>query len=82
MAPGSRNRGWPETWAAPPGPRRGSRWRRTQAPRSGRIGSRSSRTGNPEIWKEQQGIGKVCFQNKSKFITEDQFTKHMNITIK
>ncbi len=26
-------------------------------------------------------IRKDCFQNKSKFITEDQFTKHMNITI-
>ncbi len=25
---------------------------------------------------------KTCFQNKSKFITEDQFVKHMNITIK
>jgi hypothetical protein len=25
---------------------------------------------------------KTCFQNKSKFITEDQFTKHINITIK
>ncbi len=24
---------------------------------------------------------KDCFQNKSKFITEDHFTKHMNITI-
>jgi hypothetical protein len=24
----------------------------------------------------------TCFQNKSKFITEVQFTKHMNITIK
>jgi hypothetical protein len=24
---------------------------------------------------------KRLFQNKSKFITEDQFTKHMNITI-
>jgi len=23
---------------------------------------------------------KDCFQNKSKFITEDQFTKHKNIT--
>ncbi len=23
---------------------------------------------------------KDCFQNKSKFITEDHFTKHMNIT--
>ncbi len=26
-------------------------------------------------------IRKDCFQNKSKFITEDHFTKHMNITI-
>ncbi len=26
-------------------------------------------------------IGKDCFQNKSKFITEEPFTKHMNITI-
>jgi len=25
---------------------------------------------------------KTCFQNKSKCITEEQFTKHMNITIK
>ncbi len=25
---------------------------------------------------------KTCFQTKSKFITEDQFVKHMNITIK
>jgi hypothetical protein len=25
---------------------------------------------------------KDCFQNKSKFITEDHFTKHMNITIR
>ena len=25
---------------------------------------------------------KTCFQNKFKFITEDQFTKHVNITIK
>jgi hypothetical protein len=24
---------------------------------------------------------KTCFQNKSKFITEDQNVKHMNITI-
>ncbi len=24
---------------------------------------------------------KDCFQNKSKFISEDQFTKHLNITI-
>ncbi len=24
---------------------------------------------------------KDCFQNKSKFITEDQIVKHMNITI-
>jgi hypothetical protein len=24
---------------------------------------------------------KNCFQNKSKFITEDQFAKHLNITI-
>jgi len=24
---------------------------------------------------------KDCFQNKSKFITEDHFTKHMNITV-
>ncbi len=23
-----------------------------------------------------------CFQNKSKFVTEDHFTKHMNITIR
>ncbi len=23
---------------------------------------------------------KTCFQNKSKFTTEDQFTKYMNIT--
>jgi hypothetical protein len=27
-------------------------------------------------------IRKDCFQNKSKFITEDPFTKHMNITIR
>jgi hypothetical protein len=27
-------------------------------------------------------LEKTCFQNKSKFITEDQFVKHMNITIK
>jgi hypothetical protein len=26
-------------------------------------------------------IRKDCFQNKSKFITEDYFTKHMYITI-
>ncbi len=26
-------------------------------------------------------IRKDCFQNKSKFITEDHFLKHMNITI-
>jgi hypothetical protein len=25
-------------------------------------------------------IRKDCFQNKSKFITKDQFTEHMNIT--
>jgi hypothetical protein len=25
-------------------------------------------------------IRKYCFQNKSKFITEDQFAEHMNIT--
>jgi hypothetical protein len=25
---------------------------------------------------------KTCLQNKSKFITEDQFVQHMNITIK
>jgi hypothetical protein len=30
---------------------------------------------------EQNIIRKDCFQNKSKFITEDQFIKHMNITI-
>jgi hypothetical protein len=24
---------------------------------------------------------KTCFQNKSKFITEDHFVKHVNITI-
>jgi hypothetical protein len=24
----------------------------------------------------------TCFQNKSKFITEDQVTKHMNVIIK
>ncbi len=27
-------------------------------------------------------LEKTCFQNKSRFITEDQFTKHMNITIR
>jgi hypothetical protein len=27
-------------------------------------------------------IRKDCFQNKSKFITEDHFTKYMNITIR
>ncbi len=27
-------------------------------------------------------LEQTCFQNKSKFITEDQFVKHMNITIK
>jgi hypothetical protein len=27
-------------------------------------------------------IQKDCFQNKSKFITEDHFTKHMNIIIR
>jgi hypothetical protein len=27
-----------------------------------------------------ESIRKDCFQNKSKFITEDQFTEHMNIT--
>jgi len=26
-------------------------------------------------------IRKDCFQNKSKFITDNQFTKHVNITI-
>ncbi len=26
-------------------------------------------------------IRKDCFQDKSKFSTEDQFTEHMNITI-
>jgi hypothetical protein len=25
---------------------------------------------------------KDCYQNKSKFITEDHFTKHMKITIR
>ncbi len=25
---------------------------------------------------------KNCFQNKSKFITEDYFVQHMNVTIK
>jgi len=29
---------------------------------------------NTAIWND-------CFQNKSKFITEDHFAKHMNITI-
>jgi hypothetical protein len=27
-------------------------------------------------------IRKDCFQNKSKFITEDYFLKHVNITIR
>ncbi len=27
-------------------------------------------------------IRKDCLQNKYKFITEDHFTKHMNITIR
>jgi hypothetical protein len=27
-------------------------------------------------------IRNECFQNKSKFITEDHFTKRMNITIR
>jgi hypothetical protein len=29
----------------------------------------------------EETLRKDCFQNKSKFITEDHFTKHMNITI-
>ncbi len=33
-------------------------------------------------WMNSSFIRKDCFQNKSKFITEDHFTKHMNITIK
>jgi len=36
----------------------------------------------PVNWLEINGfIGKDCIKNKSKFITEDHFTKHMNITI-
>ncbi len=30
---------------------------------------------------DSSDMRKDCFQNKSKFITEDHFTKHMNITI-
>ncbi len=30
--------------------------------------------------RTNNSIRKDCFQNKSKFITEDQFTEHMNIT--
>jgi hypothetical protein len=30
----------------------------------------------------QKCIRKDCFQNKSKFTTEDHFTKHINITIR
>ena len=32
--------------------------------------------------KEAKNIRKECFQNKSKFITEEYFTKHINIKTK
>ncbi len=36
-----------------------------------------------EVGQEKvSSIRKNFFHNKSKFITEDQFTKHINITIK
>jgi hypothetical protein len=45
--------------------------------------------GTLQVWSSQDNGGlyfkniirKDYFQNKTKFITEDHFTKHMNITI-
>ncbi len=43
----------------------------------------SSKIGQFEVpTKIYKFTRKDCFQNKSKFITEDHFIKHMNVTIR
>ncbi len=37
---------------------------------------------NLALWHQVKILEKTCFQNKSKFITEDYFVQHMNIPIK
>jgi len=37
--------------------------------------------GLAKVSKNNKMFEKTCFQNKFKFITEDHFSKHVNITI-